>query len=197
MAYELPALPYANNALEPFISAKTLKIHHGVLQHRYVEKLNALTRRHGNNLPLDQLIMEAPEGELLDNAQQVFNHTFLWHSMKRKGGGTPSRRTGLGQALLQWGNGFQQTFIVAAKSIFGSGYLWLVADNTGEVFLWPGLNADNPMRHGLRPLLTLDVWEHSYFLDYGPDRGKYAKAFLEHLANWPFAEANYARAFGA
>ena len=111
MAYELPSLPYANDALEPYISAKTLKIHHGVLQRRYVERLNVEARGQWAHLPLEQLVIEAPEGELLDCAQQVFNHTFLWHSMRRNGGGSPSKRTGLGQALLQFGNVFQPTFV--------------------------------------------------------------------------------------
>lgn len=195
MVYELPALPYPEHALEPHISAKVLKMHYG-LQRRYVDRLNDQVRGSWA-LPLEELIMTAPEGELLDYAQQAFNHTFFWRSMCKGGGGKPSVRTGLGQALRQYGNVFQSAFIASAQSIFGSGYVWLVADQHGEVFCWSGANADNPMRHGFRPLLTLDVWEHSYLLGYGPHREKYVKDFLQHLVNWPFAEANYARAFGA
>jgi Fe-Mn family superoxide dismutase len=197
VVYELPALPYADNALEPYISAKTLKMHHG-MQRRYVERLNGLVRGTSCGLPLEELIMSAKEDtEILDCAQQVFNHTFLWHSMCKEGGGMPSVRTGLGQAIRRFGNVFQRGFVATAQNIFGSGYVWLVADPRGEVFLWAGKDADNPMCYGLRPLLTLDVWEHSYLLDYGPQREKYAQDFLKHLVNWPFAEANYARAFGA
>jgi superoxide dismutase, Fe-Mn family len=195
VSYELPRLPYSYEALEPDISAQTLKIHHNVLQRRYVEKLNTLMG--GSTVPLERLIVEAPEGNLLDMAQQVFNHTFLWHSMTPAGGGKPSRSTGLGQAMVRWGNVFQKNFVQVAEGVFGSGYVWLVADNNGEVLLWPGSDAENPLRHGFHPLLTLDVWEHSYFLDHKANRKKYVQVFLDHLVNWKFAENNYARLFGA
>jgi len=195
--FELPQLPYNYNALEPYISRKTLQIHHDVLQRKYVKRLNELTRGQWSGFSIEQLIVEAPDGELLDNAAQVFNHTFYWHSMKRRGGGKPSVRTGFGQALARWGNRFQTAFVDNATSIFGSGYVWFVADPKGEVLIWPASNADNPMRYGFRPLLTMDVWEHAYFLDHGADRQRYAREFLDNLVNWNFAESNYARAFGA
>lgn len=197
MIYELPQLPYNENALEPYISRKTLHIHHDVLQRRYVKRLNELARGPWSGVPLEHILVEAPDGELYDNAAQVFNHTFYWHSMKRNGGSKPSVRTGFGQAMLRWGNRFQTMFVDYAKGLFGSGYVWFVADQNGDVLLWPAANADNPMRYGYRPLLTMDVWEHAYFLDHGADREKYARVFLENLVNWEFAESNYARAFGA
>jgi Fe-Mn family superoxide dismutase len=195
--FELPSLPYTETALQPYMSAKTLRMHHDVLQKRYVKKLNELARGPWSQLPLEQLILEAPESPLLDNAQQVFNHTFFWHSMKRNGGGKPSPRTGFGQAFSVAGNRFRQMFLDAATQLFGSGYIWVVADPQGELLIFPGSNAENPMRYGFRPMLTMDLWEHAYLLDHGPYKDRYASDFLNHLVNWQFAEANYARAFGA
>lgn len=197
MIFELPSLPYAYNALEPYISEKTLKLHHDVLQRRYVQRLNRLAVGPWAHLPLEDIVTRAPEGDLLDNAAQVFNHTFLWYSMTRQGGGEPSRKTGFGQAMNVWGNRFRQAFLTEALKVFGSGYVWLVADERGDVLLSHAQQAGNPMRYGYAPLLNLDVWEHAYLLDYGADRKKYVTDFLNHLVNWRFAEANYARAFGA
>ncbi len=197
MIFDLPSLPYNYNALEPYISSKTLRMHHDILQRRYVKKLNELAQGPWAQLPLEQIILEAPESPLLDNAQQVFNHTFYWHSMQRNGGGKPSDRSGFGQALLAWGNRFRQTFIAETNKLFGSGYIWIVADPQGELLIFPGPNADNPMRQGYRPMLTMDIWEHAYLLDQGPYKDRYAVDFLDHLVNWDFAESNYARAFGA
>jgi len=195
--FDLPSLPYTYNALEPYISAKTLRMHHDVLQRRYVKRLNELAQGPWAQLPIEQLILDAPDGPLLNNAQQVANHTFYWHSMCRNGGGKPSPRTGFGQACLQWGNRFRDVFMDASKQLFGSGYIWIVADPHGELLIFPGQDADNPVRYGYQPLLTMDVWEHAYLLDHGPHRESYAADFLDHLVNWNFAEANYARAFGA
>ena len=200
MSFALPSLPYPDSALEPYISARALRIHHDELQQKYVTRLNVLLRGTPfDQLPLEQLIVDPPEQEIFDNAAQVWNHTFLWHSMMPKGGKTPARSSGFARALTAYGSheSFKRLFRETAKDVFGSGWVWLAADATGNVVVWVGKDADNPMRYGHRPLLVLDMWEHAYFLNYEADRNAYVDAFLDHLVNWRFAEANYERAFGA
>lgn len=200
MSFELPTLPYPYKSLEPYVSARTLKVHHQVLQKNYAQKLNQLTLgTMWDQLPLDQVVVDAPEdSELFDMAAQLWNHTFLWHSMSPRGGKMPSRHSGFARALSAYGShqDFQRTFKQTAKGIFGSGWIWLAADPQGNVHIWLGKDADNPMRYGFRPLLVLDLWEHAYFLDYQADKSAYIDAFLSHVVNWNFAEANYKRAFG-
>lgn len=201
MSFELPSLPYSYSALEPYVGTRTLKVHHGTLQKNYVQKLNTLILGTPyDQLPLDHIVVEAPkDSPVYNNAAQVWNHTFLWYSMKPKGGGKPSRQSGFGRALAAYGNHeeFRRMFKLAVKDLFGSGYVWLAADQQGNILIWVGKNADNPMRYGYRPLLTLDLWEHAYFLDYQAKKLSYIDAFLDHVVNWNFAEANYKRAFGA
>jgi Fe-Mn family superoxide dismutase len=200
MFFELPSLPYSYHALEPYIGKQTLKIHHNVLQKRYVQKLNTLTRgTQFDHLPLEQIIVSAPpDSPIYDNAAQVFNHTFLWHSMRPKGGGTPRRDSGFARALSHYGALDEVKSIIkeTAVNLFGSGWVWLAADENGFVHVWAGEDGDNPMRYGYRPILCIDVWEHAYFLDYQAERGKYIDVFMDKLVNWRFAEANYERAFG-
>lgn len=180
--YTLPPLPYAYDALEPHVSATTLRLHHDVLQRRYVEKLNRMIGSVGADVPLETLILEAPAGPTLNNAAQVWNHTFLWSSMSPK-------KT---DPIEGWRRGFEAAFLCHAGSMFGSGYVWIVQEADGDLGLWSGGNAQNPLRElpGATPLLCLDVWEHAYLLDYGADRIEYAKAFLRDLVNWDFARAN-------
>lgn len=200
MSFELPSLPYDASALEPHLSRKTLRVHHDILQKNYVQTLNRLVQGTPyDQLPLEQIIMDAPEGsDIFENAAQAWNHTFLWFSMRPKGGGRPSSRSGFGRALSAYGSHttFKKAFKETSKELFGSGWLWLAADPHGHVHLWLGKDADNPMRYGYRPLLVLDLWEHAFTLDYPGKRAEYVDAFLNHLVNWNFAEANYKRAFG-
>lgn len=199
MPFELPSLPYDYDALEPYVSRKTLKVHHDVLQRRYVKKLNGLVRGTSwDQLPLEQLIVNAPNEDVFDNAAQVWNHTFFWYSMTSDGNDV-AQRSGFGRAVeMMYGSvdHFRKAFRDAARDAFGSTWFWVSADLGGNVVLSVGENADNPMRHGYRPLLTCDLWEHAFFLDYPGKRSEYVDVFLDHLVNWQFAEANYERAFG-
>ncbi len=200
MPFELPSLPYDYDALEPYLSRETMRVHHSVLQRDYVKTLNNLVRGTTyDHLPLEQLIMSAQDEAVYDNAAQTWNHTFSWYSMMPKGGEAPSKSSGFGQAVatLFGSHGqFKRAFKEKAREVFGSAWVWVLADQSGNVMLWIGEDADNPMRHGYRPLLCCDVWEHAFFLDYPGDRKGYIDAFLEHLVNWRFAETNYERAFG-
>ncbi len=185
--FELPPLPYAYDALEPWISEKTLRLHHDVLQRRYVDKLNELV---GNRTTtLDAIIRTAPAGPLLDNASQVWNHTFLWDSMRPPGGAPPAGR--LLQSLRSW-DGFIDNVARRAAKLFGSGYIWILASR-GDVGILEAANADNPLRlwPNFAPILTIDIWEHAYILDYGADRAQYVRDFLTHFVNWDFASRNY------
>lgn len=200
MPFELPTLPYDYDALEPYISRKTMKTHHDVLQRKYVKTLNSLVRgTMYDYVPLEQLIMEAQDEDIYDNAAQAWNHTFFWYSMSPDGGGAPAKRSGFGTAIESiYGSvkQFKRSFRESARSVFGSAWLWVSADHGGNVLLSIGADAENPMRHGQRPLLVCDVWEHAFWTDYPGKRKEYIDVFLEHVVNWKFAEANYERAFG-
>lgn len=193
MSYRLPPLPYPYDALEPWVSGDTLRLHHDVLHAGYVERLNQMTRGRPRP-PLEDLIQQAPPGPVLDNAAQVYNHDFLWRSMTPGGGGAPGSSDPFTWAFLRrWSwRGFVGEFVAHAGEIFGSGYVWLVTDGR-ELDIMPAKDADNPLRYGLIPLLTVDVWEHAYLLDYGSERKEYVRQFLEELANWDLAAARYRR----
>lgn len=195
MIIELPSLPYSYKALEPYISAKTMRVHHDTLQRNYVTILNRLVRgTKWDHLPLEQIIMDS-DGDIFNNAAQCWNHTFFWSCMKPKGGGVPSKNSGFGYALASHGD-YKQTIKQISQGVFGSAWLWITAGKTGEVLFWIGEDGDNPMRYGYRPLLCIDLWEHAFFIDYPGKRAKFVEVFLDHLVNWRFAEANYQRAFG-
>ena len=195
MSIEFPALPYAINALEPHVSAKTLALHHGKHQKGYVEKLNSAiagTAYAGKSLEaIIGAAHEASETGIFNNATQSWNHTFLWNSMSPNGGGEPvgsladaiDNRFGTIQS-------FKAEFKAAALAQFGSGWTWLVRTATELDIVSTG-NADTPLLHGSTPLLTLDVWEHAYYLDFQNKRDAYIDAFLSNLINWEFAAENY------
>jgi Fe-Mn family superoxide dismutase len=198
MTITLPELPYAQDALEPLVSAKTLSFHHGKHHAAYVANTNRLVE--GSplaNAPLEEIVAAAAKDHktaLFNNAAQVWNHSFLWHSMAPKGGGAP--RGEIAQRIEKDFGGyaaFAETFSAAATGQFGSGWAWLVLDQ-GKLAVVATANADTPLVHGKTPLLTLDVWEHAYYLDYQNRRPDYVKTFLDHLANWDFANANLAKA---
>jgi superoxide dismutase, Fe-Mn family len=193
----LPPLPYAPDALEPYISARTIDIHYGKHHRGYVTRINALVAGTPYaGLPLTEVIRRTAKGKddsaLFDNAAQVFNHTFYWHSMRPGGGGLPVGRIAerIATSFGSYRN-FFDTFSDAASSRFGSGWVWLAQDGP-ELQVLSTANADVPITRGLNPLLTLDVWEHAYYLDYQNRRVEYTRAFLEHLVNWEFAEKNLA-----
>jgi len=195
MSIEFPILPYAINALEPHVSAKTLALHHGKHHKGYVEKLNSAiagTAYAGKSLEaIIGAAHEASETGIFNNAAQSWNHTFLWSSMSPNGGGAPIGP--LADAIDdRFGSiqGFKAEFKAAALAQFGSGWTWLVRTATELDIVSTG-NADTPLLHGSTPLLTLDVWEHAYYLDFQNRRDAYIDAFLSNLINWEFAAENY------
>jgi Fe-Mn family superoxide dismutase len=196
MSIELPALPYAADALEPHLSARTFEFHHGKHHKAYVDKLNAaIAGTAYASQSLEEIIAasnEASDTGVFNNAAQTWNHTFLWHSMSPNGGGAPSGA--LADAInAKFGDfdAFKTAFKNAAMGQFGSGWAWLVRTDDGVDIVTTG-NADTPLVHGTTPLLTLDVWEHAYYLDYQNKRDAYVDVFLNELANWDFAAENFA-----
>ena len=193
MAFTLPELPYSKDALAPHISAETLEYHHGKHHKAYVDNLNkALDGKPEANKSLEEVIMSS-EGPVFNNAAQVWNHTFYWSSMKAPSGGGGGQPTGeLADAITRdFGSfeKFKEEFTQAGATQFGSGWAWLVLDG-GKLKVTKTPNADLPMKHGQKALLTMDVWEHAYYIDYRNARPKYIETFLTSLANWDFALAN-------
>ena len=192
---ELPPLPYAPDALAPVISAQTMSFHYGKHHKAYVDNLNKLVAgtEHAET-PLEKLIAavagKADKAGMFNNAAQVWNHTFFWNSMKPDGGGAPTGAIAkaIDGAFGSYEN-FKKEFTNAAVTQFGSGWAWLVLDGDALKILKTA-NAETPVAEGLKPLLTIDVWEHAYYLDYQNRRGDYIKAFLDSLVNWDFAEKN-------
>lgn len=199
MAFELPALPYPMNALEPHTSAKTLDFHHGKHHQAYVTNLNNLVKDSPMaSQSLEQLIKTSYKDDskigIFNNAAQVWNHTFFWNCMKPAGGGAP---TGNVAAAIDRDLGglakFKDDFKAAAVGQFGSGWAWLVVDG-GKLKITRTANAANPLAEGQTALLTCDVWEHAYYLDFQNRRPDFVQAFLDHLVNWDFVAQNLAKA---
>lgn len=195
MAITLPELPYAKNALEPHITANTLDFHHGKHHNAYVTNLNNLIAGSDlENATLEEIILasagKADKAGIFNNAAQVWNHTFYWNSMKPNGGGEPTGALAdkINQAFGSFEN-FKKEFSTAAATQFGSGWAWLVQDGDTVKIVKTG-NAETPMTAGLNALLTIDVWEHAYYLDFQNLRPKYIETFLSSLANWDFAASN-------
>ncbi len=192
MAHELPALPYAKDALQPHISAETIEYHYGKHHQTYVTNLNNLIKgTEFENLSLDDTIMKA-SGGVFNNAAQVWNHTFYWKCLSPNGGGAP---TGALAAAInaKWSSfeAFKEAFSKAAIGTFGSGWAWLVKNKAGELEIVSTSNAATPMTNGQTALLTCDVWEHAYYVDYRNARPKYVEAFW-NLVNWQFVADNFA-----
>ncbi|WP_299393654.1 superoxide dismutase [Pelagibius sp.] len=191
MAFELPPLPYAQDALEPHYSANTLSFHHGKHHAAYVNKLNELIAGTADEEKTLEEIIASSTGGLFNQAAQIWNHTFFWNSMKPAGGGAPDGA--LAQAIdAAFGSldAFKEQFKAAGVGQFGSGWVWLVKDNGGLKIVTSG-NAETPLTDGQTPLLTCDVWEHAYYLDYQNRRPDFIQAFLDNLVNWDFAAANF------
>lgn len=195
MAIQLPELPYAKDALSPYISAQTLDFHHGKHHRAYVDNTNKLIA--GTELEHETLetIITRTAGDptkagIFNNAAQVWNHSFYWLCMKPKGGGIPS---GFIAERIQktWGSyeKFVEEFKNAAVTQFGSGWAWLVFEGENLKIIKTA-NADTPLAHGMKPLLTIDVWEHAYYLDYQNRRLDYVTAFIENLIDWEFVNKN-------
>lgn len=195
MAFSLPPLPYDQKALTPYLSAETLEYHYGKHHNAYVVNLNKLVEgKQEQNKTLEQVITTC-EGAIFNNAAQVWNHTFYWHCMKPGGGGKPTGD--LLQAIekdLGSYARFVEIFSEAALTQFGSGWAWLVVDQ-GKLVVTKTSNADLPMKHGQKALLTLDVWEHAYYIDHRNRRPEYIKVFLEHLVNWDYVSENLKKSF--
>jgi len=202
MAFELPNLPYAQDALEPHISAETLSFHHGKHHNAYVVNLNGLVE--GTEFADQSLeeIMDATAGDaakagIFNNAAQIWNHTFYWNSMAPNGGGQPTGALA-DRIAADFGSfdAFVEAFKVAGATQFGSGWAWLVLRD-GKLAVEKTPNAECPLTSGATPLLTMDVWEHAYYIDFQNRRPDYISTFLGSLANWDFAADNLAKAEAA
>lgn len=196
MSFELPSLPFAPAALEPHMSARTFEFHHGKHHKAYVDTLNTLIPGTPFEKASLEDIIKATHGDdknakIYNNAAQVWNHTFFWNSMKPKGGGTPhvSLTKQIDDAFGDLGN-FKTKFKDAALTQFGSGWAWLVLNKEGKLEIVKTANAICPLAMGMKPILTCDVWEHAYYLDYQNRRGDMVQTFLDHLVNWDFAAKN-------
>ncbi|MBP1150241.1 MULTISPECIES: superoxide dismutase [Fe] [Methylocaldum] len=191
MTHELPPLPYAKNALEPHISAETLEYHYGKHHQTYVTNLNNLIGgTEFENLSLEDIIKKS-SGGIFNNAAQVWNHTFYWNCLKPNGGGEPAGA--LAGAINQSFGSFEkfkEEFTKCAIGTFGSGWAWLVKNADGSLAIVSTSNAGNPMTSNQTPLLTCDVWEHAYYIDYRNARPKYVESFW-NLVNWDFVEKNF------
>jgi Fe-Mn family superoxide dismutase len=193
MEHTLPSLPYAKNALAPHISEETIEFHYGKHHQTYVTNLNNLIKgTEFENASLEDIIKKS-SGGIYNNSAQIWNHTFFWNSMKPNGGGAPTGA--LADAInKKWGSfdEFKKAFQASAVGNFGSGWTWLVKKADGSVDIVNMGAAGTPLTTGDKALLTIDVWEHAYYIDYRNLRAKFVEAFLNSLANWDFAAANFA-----
>lgn len=195
MAIQLPNLPYDREALSPYISGNTLDFHYGKHHKAYVDNINKLIEGTDlANADLETIIKktagDAAKAGVFNNAAQVWNHTFYWQSMKKNGGGQPYGP--IAEKITEaWGDyaKFTEELKNAGVTQFGSGWAWLVLDN-GKLKITKTANADTPLAHGMKALLTIDVWEHAYYLDFQNRRPDYLSSVIEKLINWDFANAN-------
>ena len=191
MSFELPSLPYANDALAPYMSAETLDFHHGKHHQTYVTNLNNLLKDHElQSSSLEDIVVksskDASMAGIFNNAGQHWNHILFWQCMKPNGGGSiPTELEGRLNSDFGSVEQFKEAFIQAGTTQFGSGWAWLAIDN-GKLVVTKSPNASNPLVDGMKPILGCDVWEHSYYIDYRNKRPDYLKAFLDSLVNWEF-----------
>ena len=191
MSFELPSLPYANDALAPYMSSETLDFHHGKHHQTYVTNLNNLLKDHElQSSSLEDIVLktskDASMAGIFNNAGQHWNHILFWQCMKPNGGGSiPSELEGRLNSDFGSVEQFKEAFIQAGTTQFGSGWAWLAIDN-GKLVVTKSPNASNPLVDGMKPILGCDVWEHSYYIDYRNKRPDYLKAFLDSLVNWEF-----------
>ena len=194
MEHTLPALPYAMDALAPHMSKETFEYHYAKHHQAYVTNLNNLIKgTEYEALDLEAIIKKAPAGGVYNNSAQVWNHTFFWNCMKPNGGGAPAGA--LADAInKKWGtlDEFKKAFQTSAVGNFGSGWTWLVKKADGSVDIVNTSNAATPLTTADKALLTIDVWEHAYYIDYRNARPKFVETFLNNLVNWDFAAKNFA-----
>jgi Fe-Mn family superoxide dismutase len=195
MEHTLPPLPFPIDSLAPHYSRETLEYHHGKHHNAYVVNLNNLQKgTEYEALTLEEIIKKAPNpGPIYNNAAQIWNHTFFWNCMKPQGGGEPSGK--LADAInAKWGSyaAFKEAFVKSAVGNFGSGWTWLVKKADGSVDIVNTGAAGTPLTSADKALLTVDVWEHAYYIDYRNLRPKFVETFLSNLVNWQFAESNFA-----
>jgi Fe-Mn family superoxide dismutase len=195
MEHTLPPLPYTIDALEPYYSKETLEYHHGKHHNAYVVNLNNLQKgTEYESMALEDIVRRAPNpSPIYNNAAQVWNHTFFWHCMKPGGGGEPTGA--LADAInTKWGSyaAFRDAFVKSAVGNFGSGWTWLVKKPDGSVDIVNTGAAGTPLTTADKALLTVDVWEHAYYIDYRNLRQKYVETFFDKLVNWDFAQKNFA-----
>ena len=196
--FTLPALPYADNALAPVISANTLSFHYGKHHKAYVDNLNKLVAgTEYESATLEKIIADtagkADKAGIFNNAAQIWNHTFYWNSLKGGGGGQPSGKVAqMIESDLGGFENFKKEFAATTVSQFGSGWGWLAVEG-GKLKIVKTGNAEVPFTKGQKPLLTIDVWEHAYYLDYQNRRPDYVSAVIDKLLNWDFANANLAK----
>jgi Fe-Mn family superoxide dismutase len=190
MAHELPPLPYANDALQPHISAETIEYHYGKHHQTYVTNLNNLIKGTEFESATLEDIIKKSSGGLFNNSAQVWNHTFYWNCLNPNGGGEPSGAVAdaINKAFGSFAE-FKEKFTTSAVTNFGSGWTWMVQNSDGSVEIFNTSNAGCPMTEGKKALLTVDVWEHAYYIDYRNARPKYMEAFW-NLVNWDFVAKN-------
>lgn len=191
MKYTKPQLPYAEDALEPVISRRTIEFHYGKHEQAYIDNLNKLIEgTEFAELPLEDVIHDA-KGPLFNNASQAWNHIFYFFSFSPDGGGEPEGdlRKAINRDFGSFEN-FKKEFVDAGTKLFGSGWVWLSRDNSGRLFITQEGNAGNPITDGLTPILTFDVWEHAYYLDYQNRRADALNALWD-IIDWPIVEARY------
>jgi Fe-Mn family superoxide dismutase len=193
MEHTLPALPYATDALAPHMSKETFEYHYGKHHQAYATNLNNLIKgTEFENASLEDIVRKS-SGGMFNNAAQVWNHSFFWNCMKPNGGGEPGGA--LGAAITaKWGSyaAFKEAFTKSAVGNFGSSWTWLVKKADGSVDIVNTSNAATPLSGADKPLLTIDLWEHAYYIDYRNARPKFVETFLNHLVNWDFAARNFA-----
>ena len=187
--FELPPLPYAEDALEPVISAETLKLHHGKHHKKYVDTMNELLAKSEVRGSTLEDVVRSSQGKLFNNAAQAWNHDFYWHSLTPKAAPPSAAMRQRLERDFGTYEKFVEQFAAAADGQFGSGWAWLI-DKDGQLQVLATANAETPMARGVRCLLTLDVWEHAYYVDYRNQRERYVQAVIEQRLNWAFAEKN-------
>ncbi len=195
MPFQQPPLPFAMTAMKPFLSEEQLTYHYGKHHAAYFKNLNALVEgKPEEKLSLREVVVSSPAGPVFNNAAQAWNHSFYWDCMTPGGGGEPD---GALAAVIRRDFGsfeaFRKAMSEMAVKLFGSGWAWLAADSQGKLEIMPLGNADTPLKHGAEPVLTIDVWEHAYYIDYRNDRAKYVDGFW-NVVNWKFAAERYAAA---
>ncbi|MCF7806273.1 MAG: superoxide dismutase [Simkaniaceae bacterium] len=194
MKHELPNLPYDLNALAPFVSEEQMHYHYNKHHAAYFTKLNSLVEgKPEADTPLKELVISS-QGGIFNNAAQAWNHTFFWHCMSPSGGKDPKGDL-LGAIERDFGGlkEFKEKMSTAAATLFGSGWAWLAADKSGKLEIMPLSNADTPLKHGKEPILTLDVWEHAYYIDYRNRRPDFIEKFWD-VVSWDFVARNYKEA---